>query len=55
MLTTERPRYMISAAEARRSSPGSGLGVVLARVRIEVPKRLNKKQRESLEEFRRMS
>ena len=34
---------------------GGGKGDVLARLRIEVPKRLNKKQRELLEELRRVS
>jgi molecular chaperone DnaJ len=34
---------------------GSGRGDLLARLRIEVPKRLNKKQRELLEELRRVS
>ena len=34
---------------------GSGKGDVLARLRIEVPKRLNKKERELLEEFQKAS
>jgi molecular chaperone DnaJ len=34
---------------------GGGKGDVLARLRIEVPKRLNKKQRELLEELRRVT
>jgi molecular chaperone DnaJ len=34
---------------------GGGKGDVLARLRLEVPKRLNKKQRELLEELRRVS
>ena len=34
---------------------GGGKGDVLARLKLEVPKRLNKKQRELLEEFRKVS
>jgi molecular chaperone DnaJ len=34
---------------------GGGKGDVLARLKLEVPKRLNKKQKELLEEFRRVS
>jgi molecular chaperone DnaJ len=34
---------------------GGGKGDVIARLKIEVPKRLNKKQRELLEELRRVS
>jgi len=34
---------------------GSGKGDVLARVRIEVPKRVNKRERELLEELRKVT
>jgi DnaJ-class molecular chaperone len=34
---------------------GGGKGDVLARLKLEVPKRLNKKQRQLLEEFRKVS
>jgi len=34
---------------------GGGKGDVLVRLKLEVPKRLNKKQRQLLEEFRNVS
>jgi DnaJ-class molecular chaperone len=46
----ERPRYMISGAP--RLS-GGGERDVLARLRIEVPKRLNNKQCEPIQELRK--